>query len=304
MGRRTEAGPAGSGGRLTYTGLLDWEAMLGFFRARTIAGIEFHEPHRYVRRARIGDWVGEVEIRHEPNRLIVRVSPHDMVALEEAEMRARRMFDLDCDIASVHRHLTRDAGLAALIARRPGLRVPSGWDGYEVGVRAVLGQQVSVQAALALAARLVRKCGSETFPTAMEVRDAALDDMGMPSSRVRTLHAIAERAIDDPSIFEPGRDLETTVGKLLQIKGIGPWSAHYIALRACRCPDAFPTGDVGLLRAVGRPLPADLEAMSQDWRPWRSYAAQHLWLADADMAIDWPKRRNGQKTVAPDARRC
>jgi AraC family transcriptional regulator of adaptative response / DNA-3-methyladenine glycosylase II len=210
--------------------------------------------------------------------------------------RIRRVFDLGADILTVSTHLSQDPELARLVAARPGLRVPGGWDGFETAVRAILGQQVSVEAGRQLGNRLARICGTSlpaapdpamslAFPTARQVLDADLAPLRMPSARKAALKALAEAAIEDPDLFQPLATVEETVARLCAIRGIGVWTAHYIALRAVREPDAFPASDVGLLRGAAcpdgiRPSPAELQKRAEAWRPWRAYAAQHLWTAD------------------------
>jgi AraC family transcriptional regulator of adaptative response / DNA-3-methyladenine glycosylase II len=210
------------------------------------------------------------------------------------------MFDLDADLAAVNAHLAGDPVLAPWVAARPAVRMPGGWDGFEVAMRAVIGQQVSIAAARRLNGRLAERCGAglpgaagdgphRLFPTPEQVLAADLSAMGMPGARIATLKAVAEAALADPGLFERGATVEETVARLRAIKGIGEWTANYIAMRACREVDAFPAGDVGLLRGMAdaagqRPRPAELLARAASWRPWRAYAAQHIWAADAALA--------------------
>jgi AraC family transcriptional regulator of adaptative response / DNA-3-methyladenine glycosylase II len=212
--------------------------------------------------------------------------------------RVRRVFDVGADIEAIGSHLSRDPLLATLVARRPGLRAPGGWDGFELAVRAVLGQQVTVAAARQLAARLVQLCGtplpssvrgsrlSHAFPSAPRVATAELSALGMPLSRRTTLRHLAEAAIADPDLFRPSGTVEDAIIRLRAIRGVGDWTAQYIAMRALREPDAFPATDLGLLRGAGiglgaRPTPAVLRQRAEPWRPWRAYAAQHLWVSDS-----------------------
>jgi AraC family transcriptional regulator of adaptative response / DNA-3-methyladenine glycosylase II len=227
-------------------------------------------------------------------------------ALPAIIARVRRVFDLGADVASIGAHLAKDRLLAPLVARRPGLRVPGGWDGFELAVRAVLGQQVTVEAGRRLAMQLVQACGaavpaqrgapgvSRVFPGAAEVAAADLSVLGMPRSRRATLVALAEAALAEPRLFEPLATIDDTVARLCAIRGIGDWTAHYIALRAAREPDAFPASDVGLLRGAAgrkgdRPSAAELTARAERWRPWRAYAAQHLWAADSEPRTGAPR---------------
>jgi len=290
--------------RLRYRPPYDWPAMLGFLRGRAIDGVERIDGDRYVRSVAHDGAVGTVEIAHIPERdsLAATIRFPCVRALPAIIARVRRVFDLGADVASIGAHLAKDRMLAPLVARRPGLRVPGGWDGFELAVRAVLGQQVTVEAARQLAGRLVALCGAagpgpasaggmidvtRVFPDAARLAAADLSTLGMPGARRATLIALAEAALAEPRLFEPLATVDDTVARLRAIRGIGEWTAHYIALRAAREPDAFPASDVGLLRGAAgrngaRPSPAELAARSERWRPWRAYAAQHLWAADAE----------------------
>ncbi|WP_343714347.1 AlkA N-terminal domain-containing protein [Inquilinus sp.] len=290
--------------RLRYRPPYDWPAMLAYLRARAIDGVEQVEGEVYRRSVAEGDDLGTVEIRHEPVRsnLAVLVRFPSVRALPGILARVRRVFDVGADIEAIDAHLSQDPFLAPLVARRPGLRAPGGWDGFELAVRAVLGQQVTVVAARQLAGRLVAICGAEVpeaarlnpalsraFPSPERVAAADLGALGMPGSRRATLTALAEAAIADPHLFRPFGTVEEAIARLRQIRGIGDWTAQYIALRALREPDAFPASDIGLLRGAAdgagvRPTPADLLQRAEPWRPWRAYAAQHLWAADAGPA--------------------
>ncbi|HEX4420614.1 MAG TPA: AlkA N-terminal domain-containing protein [Kofleriaceae bacterium] len=289
--------------RLRYRPPYDWPALLAFLRGRAIEGVERVDADaRYVRSVAHDGELGTIEIVHLPERdsLAATIRFPSVRALPAIIARVRRVFDLGADVAGIGAHLAKDRMLAPLIARRPGLRVPGGWDGFELAVRAVLGQQVTVEAARRLAGQLVRLCGgalpagrgvpgvAQVFPTAARVAAADLSPLGMPGARRATLTAIAEAAIAEPRLFEPLATVEDTVARLCAIRGVGAWTAHYIALRAAREPDAFPASDIGLLRGAAdrkgvRPSPDALAARAERWRPWRAYAAQHLWSADAEL---------------------
>ena len=291
--------------RLRYRPPYDWDAMLGYLRARAIDGVEWLDGERYVRSVAHGGEVGTVEIVHVPDResLAATIRFPCVRALPGIIARVRRVFDLGAAVTRIGAHLAKDRLLAPLVARRPGLRVPGGWDGFELAVRAVLGQQVTVEAGRRLVVQLVRACGgvvpvgdrrepaeprvSRVFPSAAQVAAADLSVLGMPGSRRATLVAVAEAALAEPRLFEPLATIEDTVARLCAIRGIGDWTAHYIALRAAREPDAFPASDVGLLRSAAdrkgvRPSAVALAARAERWRPWRAYAAQHLWVADGE----------------------
>ena len=283
--------------RLAYRPPYDWPAMLDHLSARAIEGVEIVEGETYARTIAIGGAAGTVRVAHDPSdaSLAATVGVPDERLLPAVVERLRRLFDLDADVVAIGVHLARDAGLAPLVARRPGLRVPGAWDPFELALRAILGQQVTVEAARKLLGRLVAACAvaaiddagdrrlAWTFPAADDLLGADLGSLGMPAARKDTLVRVARALHDDPSLFDPQPALDDALARLQGIRGIGPWTAHYVALRGMRHPDAFPSSDVGLLRAAARegrrPTPRELEARSQSWRPWRAYAAQHLWSA-------------------------
>ena len=216
--------------------------------------------------------------------------------------RIRRVFDLGADVTAINAQLAADPHLAALAAARPGLRVPGAWDGFELAVRAMLGQQITVTAARKLAGKLVATYGeralartsaasalTHVFPAPARLAAANLATLGMPRSRATTLSALAASAVAEPRLFERARDLDEAIARLRALPGIGEWTAQYIAMRALREPDAFPASDIGLLRAMAepdgtRPSAAALASRAEAWRPWRAYAAQHLWTSDGAAA--------------------
>jgi AraC family transcriptional regulator of adaptative response / DNA-3-methyladenine glycosylase II len=305
--RKRESGAASAAAatvalRLSYRPPYDFDAMLGFLAVRSIAGVEEVRGGTYRRTIRSDAQLGFIEIANLPeqNGLRVTISFPDVRMLPSIVTRIRRLFDLDADIETINAHLSGDPRLAVLVAARPGLRVPGGWDGFEIGVRAILGQQVTVTVARALAARLTEMFGerlslndhagnllTRVFPTPAQVASADLSRIGLtPGSRVRTLRALAEKAMEDPNLFGRAPSLEDAVALFRAIPGIGDWTAHYIALRALREPDAFPVTDVGILRGATlegdeRVSPEALSERAERWRPWRAYAAQHLWASDS-----------------------
>lgn len=294
---RGSAAIAGVRLRLVYRPPYDWEALLAHLAARALPGVEHVSTERYTRSWRDQGQIGSVEVEHcaERHCLVVHVRAGQLEALPRIVQRVRRAFDLDADVQAINQQLAADEWLAPLLAARPGVRVPGGWDGFELGVRALLGQQVSVAAARRLGEQLVRLCGSRAllggelsrvFPSPEQVAQAELGQLGMPRARREALCALAEAALSDERLFEPEATLEDTVAKLRGVRGIGDWTAHYIALRAARDPDAFPPGDRGLLRGAEqhsgeRVMPRALELRAQGWRPWRGYAAQQLWTLAA-----------------------
>jgi len=286
--------------RLRYRPPYDWDCMLGFLRVRAIPGVEVVDGSRYLRTVEVNGVMGSIEVTHQPDRqsLGVCIRFPDVRLLPAIVARVRRLFDLGADIETIDDHLSGDPVLAALVAQRPGLRAPGGWDGFEIAVRAVLGQQISVVAARGLAGKLVALHGrgvpkpflihpdlSRAFPTAKRLAEAASIGLGMPGARLAALKAMAEAALADPNLFHPLGSIEETVARLREVPGVGEWTAQYIALRALREADAFPATDVGLLRSMAsmdgeKTTAANLLSRAESWRPWRAYAAQHLWAAD------------------------
>lgn len=281
--------------RLDYQGPYDWPAMLGFLSARAIAGLETVVDGVYSRSISLGGAHGTFSITQaQGDALDVVLRFPDILAVPEIVRRLRRMFDLDADLPGIHRHLSTDPLMARLIAGHPGLRVPGAWDGLELAIRAVLGQQISVGAAIRLAGKLVAQYGerllpsfaplTHVFPSSRVLAEADLAALGMPRSRGRTLSGVAQALLDDPRLFEPKSDLPACTAPLLALWGVGDWTAQYIALRQMREADAFPSGDVGLINALkaleGGPVtPGGLLARAEAWRPHRAYAAQVLWTS-------------------------
>jgi AraC family transcriptional regulator of adaptative response / DNA-3-methyladenine glycosylase II len=310
--------PAGQGEAvllsLPYRPPYDWDAMLGFLALRAIPKIERVEAGRYERSLGIGGQVGVIRV--EPatkHRLQVTVRFPKISALPAIIARVRRVFDLAADPVAIGEHLAKDPALASMVAARPGLRVPGAWDGFELAIRAILGQQITVIAARGLAAKLVDRYGqplpealaseglTHVFPTPQQLVGADFAALGMPRSRAAALSAMTDAVAADPLIFGAKRTLEEAIAALKALPGIGEWTAQYIAMRELREPDAFPAADIGLMRALAdetgkRPTPAELSARAEAWRPWRAYAALHLWSSEAQ-----PHQTHAPKEM-PDAR--
>jgi len=288
--------------RLRYRPPYDWDNMLAFLRTRAIAGVEVVEDGGYLRTIEADGAVGSIAVAHlrQQQSLEITILFPKLKSLPAIVARVRRLFDLDANIDTIDRHLSADPVLASLVRQRPGLRAPGGWDGFEIAMRAVLGQQISVVAARQLAGRLVELYGrlvpkpfrihpslSHVFPDAQRLARSSSIGLGMPAARLAALKAIAEATVANPNLFHPLGAIDETVARLKTIRGIGEWTAQYIALRAAREPDAFPATDAGLLRSaasIGAGIkvnPATLLDRAESWRPWRAYAAQHLWAAGA-----------------------
>ena len=279
--------------RLPYAPPYDWQAILDFLRQRAIPGVEATTTDTYRRTIALDDAVGSfaVSIDTRKNRLLATINLSYVRGLASIVARLRRLFDLDADTASIEAHLGQDPRLAPIVAVRPGLRVPGAWDSFELAVRAILGQQVSVAGARTLAARLAEAFGrimpsgtnglSRLFPTPAALADEDLSVIGIPRARANSISALARAVLDDPDLLQPFGTLEETEKRLCALRGIGPWTAQYIAMRALSAPDAFPTGDIGVLRALEmdgkRPSATEASRMAEGWRPWRAYAVLHLW---------------------------
>jgi AraC family transcriptional regulator of adaptative response / DNA-3-methyladenine glycosylase II len=196
------------------------------------------------------------------------------------------MFDLNADWQAIVRSLRTDPLLAGLVKADPGLRVPGCWNGFELATRAILGQQITVKGATALAGRMVSSFGkpfsgakglTHLFPRPDVLADAKLTTIGLPGARAETIRALARAVCDKRIRFEGVVDSEAFLQRLCEIPGIGKWTAQYVAMRALAEPDAFPIGDLGLLRATALASSRELEHRAESWRPWRAYAAMYLW---------------------------
>jgi len=286
--------------KLGYRPPYDWESILSFLRARAIPGIEAVSSGGYARTIAIGDERGVVVVEPaQRNCLKATVRFANLKALPTIIARIRRVFDLAADPLAIGAHLSLDPLLARLVAARPGIRVPGAWDGFELAVRAILGQQITVPAATRLAGKLVLAYGEKiadpaaldhglthVFPTPRQLVGIDLAAIGMPKARRVALSALAAAVVADPLIFGPRRSLEAAVAQLRSLAGVGEWTAQYIAMRELREPDAFPAADIGLMRAMSdgngvRPSPGELLAHAEQWRPWRAYAALHLWASES-----------------------
>lgn len=281
--------------QLPYRPPYDWEAMLDYLRARALDGLEVIEDGVYRRTVTHEGLHGTVAVMHAPDRhsLLVTIQFPSVRALQWIVTCLRHQFDLGADLDIITTHLSKDQPLACLIDSRPGLRTPGCWDGFELAVRAVLGQQVTVEAARRLGSKLVDLYGdplrhagdvrlSRTFPSAGCLAAADLSRIGMPAARRATVKALAQATVANPRLFTPLWSIEESIAQLRAIRGIGEWTAQYIALRALREPDAFPATDLGILRGAAQlggipPTAPQLLQRAEAWRPWRGYAAQHLW---------------------------
>ena len=280
--------------RLSYRPPLAWDALLGFLGPRATPGVEAVVDGTYLRTFDAGGGAAGVLTawpRAGEDALAIRIEAPAMVPLHGMVRRARRMFDLDVDPAAVAKALARDPLLRRSLRAHPGLRVPGAWDGFELAVRAVLGQQVTVAGATTLAGRLAEAFGapvsrevrarglSRLFPTPAALATADVKRIGMPTARAAAIRALAKATLDGRVTFEPAA-ADATTAALLAVPGIGPWTAAYVAMRALGAPDALPDTDLGLRRALAT---KDVLARAEAWRPFRAYGALHVWtLGHAD----------------------
>jgi AraC family transcriptional regulator of adaptative response / DNA-3-methyladenine glycosylase II len=275
---------------LGYRPPLDWESLLAFLRIRAVDGVEAVDAAVYRRALRIdmagqayAGWIAVSRSRRKP-ALQVELSASLARAIPAVLAKVKRVFDLACNPVEIA------AVLGPLARQHPGLRLPGAFDGFEVGVRAILGQQITVKAARTLAGRFAQAFGEpadtpfaglhRVFPAARNVaalRPSDIAAIGVISPRAKAIIALAEAIATGALALEPGADVESTLARLRSLPGIGDWTAQYIAMRALNWPDAFPHSDYGVLKALGEKDPRKALAQAARWRPWRGYAVMHLW---------------------------
>ncbi|MFF7708132.1 AlkA N-terminal domain-containing protein [Pseudomonas sp. NPDC007930] len=288
---------------LPYQPPFDWPRMLRFFGGRASAGVEAVEQGQYLRTVHWQGLPGSLRVRDDPARqcLIVQASGEASRALGAMQAKLRGVFDLATDPGAVRQGLAHDPWLAGLLDRAPGLRIPGAWSAFELVVRTIVGQQVSVKAATTITGRLVQRAGAPApspfheaapwcFPTPAALAAANLERIGMPGKRVAALQGFAQ-AVAEGAL--PLEDAEPDVAQLraamLALPGIGPWTVEYTAMRAWRDTDAWPATDLVLMQAIALRAPelakpAQQRHYTESWRPWRAYAAMHLWNEIADRA--------------------
>jgi AraC family transcriptional regulator of adaptative response / DNA-3-methyladenine glycosylase II len=275
--------------RLPYQPPLAWSSILAFLAPRAVPGVETIDVDNavYRRVVELGGAPGVVEVWDEPDRAALRVRVHlpTFDGLVHLLASLRRQFDLDADPMAIDAALARDRTLRPFVRARKGIRVPGSVDPFEVSVRAVLGQQISVTGATTLSGRLVEQFGTPVpgigalglthlFPGPETLAGADLSTVGLTRARARTINELARVVAAGAIELRRGRDLDHTVAELQTLAGFGPWTAQYVAMRACGERDAFPASDLGLKHALG----ADPAGRAEAWRPWRAYGAIHLWL--------------------------
>ncbi|HEX5937539.1 MAG TPA: AlkA N-terminal domain-containing protein [Actinomycetota bacterium] len=278
---------------LPFWSHFDADTLLSFLGGRAIAGVEEVVGGAYRRAVRSADGPAVVTMAPAPGHVRLRVAP----AIGDPLVRraARDAFDLDADPAEIDAVLSADPTLAPLVARRPGIRVPGTFDGFEVLIRAIYGQQVSVAGARTSLGRLAATFGTplertgggvtHLFPSPKQIASIPLEDLGMPRARGATIRRVAELVDAGELRLDRTQPAEQTLAALAEVRGIGPWTLAYVAMRALRDRDAFIAGDLGVRRsaaAIGLPSsPKELTAHAERWRPFRAYAVMHLWHAGA-----------------------
>ncbi len=277
---------------LPYNPPFETTSLLAFLQRRAIPGVEELTNGCYRRTVLLPRSKGIIELEplQQTNSICLRLYFDDLSDLSLLEQRCRNLFDLDAVPETIASVLVTDPLLAPLVKARPGLRVPGAIHGFELALRAILGQQVSIAGARTLAARIVRAYGepldrphgtlTHYFPTPHALARSDLQGLGLTRSRVTALQALSQTIVEENLSLDPTADREQTTTRLLLIPGIGPWTTSYIAMRALRDPDAFPAADLGLRRAFEQlgqsPNIRNIEKHAQSWRPYRAYGAQHL----------------------------
>lgn len=286
--------------RLGYRPPYNFSGLLAFFATRALPGVEYVDTTSYVRVFGAADAPGWLRLSAWPeHNHALRLELHcpQPAQLLGVVTTLRRMFDLDANPQAIADVFRGDAILGPLVARHPGLRLPGGWDGFEIAVRAILGQQISVAAARTLATRIVQRWGEplataplpgldRLFPTPAALAQADLREIGVTTTRAATISGMAQALLDSRVDFNPAQSLDRFVARWVALPGIGEWTAHYMAMRTLSDPDAFPAADLILRRAVSdgtNPLTTgELNRRAEAWRPWRAYAVIHLWRSTTD----------------------
>ena len=299
MAALTDEGPSIFTRDLPYHPPYEWDRLIAFFEGRAIDGVELIRDHAYWRVVREETEDGEeksgwIRVTNHPSETLLRITlPQSLgPVLPQIERKVSRMFDLDCHPLPIYDHLRSmnqiKEGLCV-----PGTRVPGTYDVFEMCVRAVLGQQITVKAARTLASRLASSFGdpvetgidglAHTFPhfrSILDMKDAVADTLGplgVMGQRSRTIYALAEQI--QTGFFDPGmiQEAEEWIKALVKVKGVGPWTAHYLAMRTLKWPDAFPSTDYGVKKVLEPRTQKEIRILSDTWRPWRAYATVNIW---------------------------
>jgi AraC family transcriptional regulator of adaptative response / DNA-3-methyladenine glycosylase II len=282
--------------QLSYRPPYDWGGLLAFLAARALKGIEHVTGNSYARTVQLDNATGWIKVTQLKTRHALQVEfTHSLSPVLPALLsRIRALFDLNARPDLIAKLLKRDARLAAAVRANPGLRVPGAFSGFEMGLRAILGQQVTVKAATTISGRFVEAFGapvvtpfpilSRLTPTPERIAAATVDSIarhGILAARARSIIALAKAQVSGALCLDGGthHSPDDAIARLTDLPGIGPWTAHYIAMRALRWPDAFPREDIAVRKNLGGVTAKEAERVSQAWRPWRSYAVMHVWAS-------------------------
>jgi AraC family transcriptional regulator of adaptative response / DNA-3-methyladenine glycosylase II len=285
--------------QLGYRPPYDWEGVLEFLAHRALKEVEWVTEDAYARTVRLGTAKGWIRITHskQKNALTLEFTHSLTGVLPTLLARARALFDLNARTDIIAGHLSKDERLAPLVKRTPGMRVPGAFNGFELGLRAIIGQQVTVKAATTLGCRFVEAFGepivtpyselSRLTPTPARIAKATVDDiakLGIVSMRARSIIGLAQAQVAGDLCLDSGVHPrpDDAIRRLVELPGIGPWTANYIAMRGLSWPDAFPKEDIAVRNGLGGVSAKQAEQLSQAWRPWRSYAVMHIWRGEGD----------------------
>jgi AraC family transcriptional regulator of adaptative response / DNA-3-methyladenine glycosylase II len=270
--------------QLNFRPPYNWNQLINFFGGRAIDEMELIEDSSYQRLFTLGETNGWFKAsKRELNQIEVEFKLVEPANIIEFVTRLKNIFDLDADPMAIEGALLEDKQLTPYLTNTQGLRIPGCWDGFELAVRAIVGQMISVKGARTILRKLVRHCGAKQFldetlalthffPTPKEILDADLTHIGLPNSKIASIRTLSQEVSDRNIILDGTADYEETCRKLLAIKGIGPWTVEYIAMRALRNPNAFPETDLELQKKI-----QSLQLTPSQWLPWRAYAAVLLW---------------------------
>ena len=280
--------------QLSYRPPYDWKGVLAFLAARALKGIEHVTDGSYARTVQLGEAKGWIKVTQSKKTHVLMVEfTHSLTPVLPALLsRVRALFDLNARPDLIAKHLSRDARLASAVKASPGMRVPGAFNGFEMGLRAILGQQVTVKAATTIAGRFVEAFGEPIVtpsaelhrlsPAPARIAAASIDDIarhGIVAARARSIIALAAAQGSGALCLDGGahHHPDDSIKRLTELPGIGQWTAHYIAMRALHWPDAFPKEDIAVRNNLGGVTAKEAEVLSQAWRPWRSYAVMHVW---------------------------
>jgi AraC family transcriptional regulator of adaptative response / DNA-3-methyladenine glycosylase II len=301
--------------QLAYRPPYDWAGVLEFLAARELKGVEWVTGGAYARTVKLGGHSGWIRVtqKSEKNSLLLEFTHTLTPVLPALLSRVRSLFDLNARPDIISKQLRQDARLAPLVKRTPGMRVPGAFNGFELALRAVLGQQVTVKAATTIACRFAAAFGdtiatpfpelNRLTPAPERVARASVDDiarLGIVSARAKCIIALAQAQLSGAVPLDRGvhHNPDEAMRRLAELPGIGQWTAHYIAMRALRWPDAFPKEDIAVRNNLGGVTAKEAEQMSQAWRPWRSYAVLHIWKNAAGATLRPPIEQSGDQARA------